>query len=151
MINYENTHEGDLLRIVKAGAPGFAANGDIVEVTRCNHVDTLCVKRADGEEVYFRDHCGAGRLDHVLALPLRAARREFANDLKAIDHDDAELNTEIMSVTETIDRETAWLEALTAERQYRGVLAQRSRKEGQTNEDWSARPRLRTPRREHGF
>ena len=133
MINYETTHEGDLLRIVKTGAPGFAANGDIVEVTRCNHVDTLYVKRADGEEVYFRDHCGAERLDHVIALPLRAARRRFENDLKA--HEDADLNTEIMSTTETIDRETEWLEAMTAERQYRGVLAQRARKEGQTNED----------------
>lgn len=62
MIDYSKVKVGDKLRIVGAGAPGFAKRGDIVEVTetRANRVD---VKRDDGATAYFALTCGAARLE----------------------------------------------------------------------------------------
>lgn len=64
MIEFDKVKIGDKLRIIGAGAPGFAKLGDIVEVTSVgrNRVD---VKRADGETVYFALTCGAARLEPV--------------------------------------------------------------------------------------
>jgi hypothetical protein len=64
MIDYSKVNVGDTLRIVGAGAPGFAKIGDEVEVTAvsANRVD---VKRADGEAAYFALTCGAARLAPV--------------------------------------------------------------------------------------
>lgn len=65
MIDYSAVKVGDKLRIVGAGAPGFAKLGDIVEVTetRPNRVD---VKREDGAEAFFALTCGAARLEPVV-------------------------------------------------------------------------------------
>lgn len=62
MIDYSAVKVGDKLRIVGAGAPGFAKLGDIVEVTATapNRVD---VKRDDGETAFFALTCGAARLE----------------------------------------------------------------------------------------
>jgi hypothetical protein len=69
MIDYSKTKPGDKLRIVGAGAPGFAKVGDIVEVTECNGHNRCDVKRADGETAYFALTCGAGRLEPVPSNP----------------------------------------------------------------------------------
>ena len=62
MIEFSKVKPGDKLRIVGAGAPGFANLGDIVEVvsTGSNRVG---VKRADGAEAFFALTCGAARLE----------------------------------------------------------------------------------------
>lgn len=65
MIDYAVVKPGDKLRIVGAGAPGFAKLGDIVTVTKCNGVNRVDVARADGESAYFALTCGAARLDAV--------------------------------------------------------------------------------------
>lgn len=64
MIDYSTVKIGDKLRIVGAGAPGFAKLGDIVEVTATgsNRVD---VKRDDGFSAHFALACGAARLEPV--------------------------------------------------------------------------------------
>lgn len=68
MIEFSKTKTGDKLRIVGAGAPGFAQLGDIVTVTSCNgrnRVDVVC---DDGEWAYFALTCGAARLEPVAEL-----------------------------------------------------------------------------------
>lgn len=66
MINYTETKPGDKLKIVGAGAPGFANLGDVVTVVSCNGVNRVDVVRdADGESAYFALTCGAGRLEAV--------------------------------------------------------------------------------------
>ncbi len=66
MIEFDKVKVGDKLRIVGAGAPGFAALGDVVEVTATasRRVD---VKRSDGKTAYFALTCGAARLEPVEA------------------------------------------------------------------------------------
>ena len=65
MINYTETKPGDKLKIVGAGAPGFANLGDVVTVVSCNGVNRVDVVRADGESAYFALTCGAGRLESI--------------------------------------------------------------------------------------
>ena len=65
MITYADTHPGDRLRIVGAGAPGFAALGDIVTVTSCNGVSRCDVVDSKGNLAYFALTCGAARLEPV--------------------------------------------------------------------------------------
>lgn len=65
MIDYAQVKPGDKLKIVGAGAPGFAKLGDEVEVTTCNGRNRVDVKRADGETAYFALTCGAARLEAV--------------------------------------------------------------------------------------
>lgn len=65
MIDYAQVKPGDKLKIVGAGAPGFAKLGDEVEVTTCNGRNRVDVKRADGETAYFALTCGAARLEPV--------------------------------------------------------------------------------------
>ena len=62
MIDYSKTKRGDILRIVGAGAPGYAKNGDLVRVTaiRENAVD---VEDSRGETCEFIFNCGAARLE----------------------------------------------------------------------------------------
>lgn len=62
MITYSKTHRGDILKIVGAGAPGYAELDDLVRVTR---VDTNAVEVEDrhGEKVLFLYNCGAARLE----------------------------------------------------------------------------------------
>lgn len=53
----------------------------------------------------------------VMERAQEAARAEFANDLNGMS--DADIEAQIREVSETIDEETAWLEALTAEKAHR--------------------------------
>lgn len=69
MIEFDKVKVGDKLRIVGAGAPGFANLGDIVTVidVQPRRVD---VRREDGETAYFALTCGAARLEPVdIATP----------------------------------------------------------------------------------
>jgi hypothetical protein len=62
VIDYSKTKTGDILKIVGAGAPGYAQLGDLVRVTR---VDKNAVQVEDkrGEKVEFLYNCGAARLE----------------------------------------------------------------------------------------
>jgi len=66
MIDYSKTKPGDKLRIIGAGAPGFADLGDIVTVTKCNG-ENRCdvVHDQTGHSAYFALTCGAQRLERV--------------------------------------------------------------------------------------
>jgi hypothetical protein len=63
MIEFSKVKAGDKLRIVGAGAPGFAKLGDIVTVTSCNGHNRCDVVNAAGEPAYFALTCGAARLE----------------------------------------------------------------------------------------
>lgn len=65
MIDFSKVKPGDKLKIVGAGAPGFAKLGDIVTVTKCNGTNRCDVEREDGESAYFALTCGAARLEPV--------------------------------------------------------------------------------------
>jgi hypothetical protein len=62
VIEYAKVQKGDVLRIVGAGAPGYAQLGDLVRVTE---VSTNGVKVEDrrGEPCEFVFNCGAARLE----------------------------------------------------------------------------------------
>ncbi|MFW6024057.1 MAG: hypothetical protein ACOC8P_00380 [Dichotomicrobium sp.] len=61
-IEYDKTKVGDILRIVGAGAPGYAANGDLVRVTEV-HRNSVKVEDRDGKPCEFIFNCGAARLE----------------------------------------------------------------------------------------
>lgn len=63
MIDYAKIKAGDKLKIVGAGAPGFAKLGDVVEVISTDGRQRCDVKREDGETAYFALSCGAARLE----------------------------------------------------------------------------------------
>lgn len=65
MIEFAKVKTGDKLKIVGAGAPGFAKLGDIVTVTECNGTNRCDVAREDGKTAYFALTCGAARLEPV--------------------------------------------------------------------------------------
>jgi len=64
MIDFDKVKIGDKLRIVGAGAPGFAKLGDVVTVTATapRRVDVV---RDDGKSAYFALTCGAARLEPI--------------------------------------------------------------------------------------
>jgi hypothetical protein len=62
MIEYAKVKRGDILRIVGAGAPGYAALGDLVRVVEVR-VNSLKVEDKNGESVEFLYNCGAARLE----------------------------------------------------------------------------------------
>lgn len=61
-IDYAKTKRGDILRIVGAGAPGYANNGDLVRVTEV-HANSVRVEDRDGNPCEFIFNCGAARLE----------------------------------------------------------------------------------------
>lgn len=65
MIDHAQIKTGDRLRIVGAGAPGFAQLGDVVTVVSTDGKQRCDVKREDGAEAYFALTCGAARLEIV--------------------------------------------------------------------------------------
>lgn len=67
MIEYDKVKAGDKLKIVGAGAPGFAKLGDVVEVISTDGKQRCDVKRDDGETAFFALTCGAARLDPIEA------------------------------------------------------------------------------------
>ncbi len=62
MIDYAETKVGDVLKIIGAGAPGYAKNGDLVRVLQV-HRNSVKVEDRDGESVEFLYNCGAARLE----------------------------------------------------------------------------------------
>ncbi len=62
MIEYSKTKTGDILKIVGAGAPGYAALGDLVRVTRVD-TNAVQVENKTGERVEFLYNCGRARLE----------------------------------------------------------------------------------------
>ena len=62
MIQYDETDRGDILRLVGAGAPGYAALGDLVRVLRRTKEGVL-VEDKHGKHMEFVFNCGAARLE----------------------------------------------------------------------------------------
>lgn len=62
MIDFNTIRVGDKVKVVGAGAPGFAKMGEELEITRV-HRDRVYAKRNDGEEAFFALACGAARLE----------------------------------------------------------------------------------------
>ena len=62
MIDFKTIQVGEKVKVVGAGAPGFARLGDELEITKVQN-DRVYAKRADGEEAYFALTCGAARLE----------------------------------------------------------------------------------------
>ena len=62
MIDYAKVKRGDILKLVGAGAPGYAQNGDLLRVldVRANGVK---VEDKNGEPCEFVYNCGAARLE----------------------------------------------------------------------------------------
>lgn len=67
-IEFDKVKVGDKLRIVGAGAPGFAKLGDVVTVTHA-YPRRVDVVREDGETAYFALTCGAARLEPLPPPP----------------------------------------------------------------------------------
>ncbi len=62
MIYYDEVNRGDILKVVGAGAPGWAELGDLVRVLEV-HKNSVKVEDKDGESVDFLYNCGAARLE----------------------------------------------------------------------------------------
>jgi hypothetical protein len=62
MIDYKTVKRGDILRIVGAGAPGYAALGDLVRVKEV-HLEGVTVEDKHGDPCEFVFNCGAARLE----------------------------------------------------------------------------------------
>jgi hypothetical protein len=62
MIHYNETQVGDILKIVGAGAPGYATLGDLVRVVEV-HTNSVLVENRDSERMEFIFNCGAARLE----------------------------------------------------------------------------------------
>ncbi len=61
-IEYANTEVGDILEITGAGAPGFAANGDLVRVLE-RTTNGVLTENKYGNHCEFVFNCGAQRLN----------------------------------------------------------------------------------------
>lgn len=62
MINYAEVKHGDILKIVGAGAPGYAELGDLVRVIEHTQ-NGVKVENKKGERCEFVFNCGAARLE----------------------------------------------------------------------------------------
>lgn len=62
MINYQEVERGDILKVVGAGAPGFAEVGDLVRVLE-KTLNGVEVEDKNGETTEFVFNCGAARLE----------------------------------------------------------------------------------------
>ena len=65
MIDFKTIKIGDKVKVVGAGAPGFAKLGEELEVTKVQS-DRVFARRGDGEEAFFALTCGAARLELVV-------------------------------------------------------------------------------------
>jgi hypothetical protein len=84
MIDYGKVQYGDILRIVGAGAPGYAVLGDLVRVVEVTK-NSVQVEDKNGEKVEFLYNCGAARLEPTewlsdLGLMFWAALPNKTND-----------------------------------------------------------------------
>ena len=66
MIDFNDISVGEKVKVVGAGAPGFASLGDELEITKVMK-DRVYAKRNDGEEAFFALTCGAARLEKLSA------------------------------------------------------------------------------------
>lgn len=64
MIEFSKVKVGDKVKVVGAGAPGFANLGDILEVTKVES-DRVFTQKDNGEVAFFALTCGAARLDYA--------------------------------------------------------------------------------------
>ena len=64
MIDFKTIKVGDKVKVVGAGAPGFAKLGDELEIVKVGEM-RVDAKRGDGEEAFFALTCGAARLELV--------------------------------------------------------------------------------------
>lgn len=64
MIDFKTIQVGEKVRVVGAGAPGFAQLGEELEITKVQN-DRVYAKRGDGKEAYFALTCGAARLEKI--------------------------------------------------------------------------------------
>ena len=62
MIDFNDMKPGDKVKVVGMGAPGFAALGDVLEITEVRK-DRVFAKRPDGKTAFFALTCGAQRLE----------------------------------------------------------------------------------------
>jgi len=62
MIDYKTVEEGDILKIVGAGAPGYAELGDLVRVKKVFALG-VSVEDKHGKPCEFVYNCGAARLE----------------------------------------------------------------------------------------
>ncbi len=62
MIDYENVERGNILKLVGAGAPGYAKLGDLLRVTEKTQ-NGVRVEDKNGEDCEFVFNCGAARLE----------------------------------------------------------------------------------------
>jgi len=74
MIDYESVQRGDILRIVGAGAPGYAEKGDLVRVIEVSR-NSVTIEDKHGKPCDFLYNCGAARLEPT----------EWKNDFPAPD------------------------------------------------------------------
>lgn len=64
MIDYKTIKPGDTVKVVGAGAPGFAILGEELTIVSVGDM-RVDAKRADGRTAYFALTCGAARLELV--------------------------------------------------------------------------------------
>ncbi len=62
MIEYDKVQCGDILKLVGAGAPGYARPGDLLRITKVNK-NSVMVEDRDGNPCEFIFNCGAARLE----------------------------------------------------------------------------------------
>jgi len=62
MIDYATVKKGDILRIIGAGAPGYAELGDLVRVFDVQ-ANGITVETKSGPMINFVFNCGAARLE----------------------------------------------------------------------------------------
>lgn len=64
MIDFNDIKIGNKVKVINAGAPGFAKVGDELEITKVEK-NRVYAKRADGKEAFFALTCGADRLEKL--------------------------------------------------------------------------------------
>ena len=62
MIDYAKTEVGDIVKLVGAGAPGYAELGDLLRITEV-HTNSVFAEDRNGDRIEFVFNCGAARLE----------------------------------------------------------------------------------------
>jgi hypothetical protein len=76
VIEFDKVKVGDKLKIVGAGAPGFAKLGDIVTVTHVAKQRVDVAHDETGEGAFFALTCGAARLEPAEGERMEAEARQ---------------------------------------------------------------------------
>lgn len=64
MIDFKAIQVGNKVKVVGAGAPGFAQLGEVLTITKVMP-DRVYASKESGEEAFFALTCGAARLEKV--------------------------------------------------------------------------------------